>query len=330
MDKIRFEQTPWIEKYRPSKLEDIILDENTQKRVKKIIEDREMTNIILPGVPGIGKTTTIKCIATALYGKYANIAVLELNASDDRGIKSVQEKIVTFCKKRMDLNDKDNCLDNKKYAEHKLIFLDEADNMTNKAQRLINNLMEKYHKTTRFAFTCNSSSDIIEGIQSRCIILRFHRLRKEQIVERLTKICELENLNIRKKSLDTLAEISDGDLRCAINNLQLVNRSYSKINIENIYKICSKPQPEILKTIVDSCIKKDFINAKNIVFNLKKIGYSESDIILGLIQLLKTNDTIKEDIRIKYMDKICYCAYLISKGLATDIQLIACISSLIE
>ncbi len=330
MDRSRFEQTPWIEKYRPSKLEDIILDEHTQKRVKKIIEDREMTNIILPGVPGIGKTTTIKCIATALYGKYANEAVLELNASDDRGIKSVQEKIVTFCKKRMDLNDKDNCLNNKKYAEHKLIFLDEADNMTNKAQRLINNLMEKYHKTTRFAFTCNSSSDIIEGIQSRCIILRFHRLRKEQIVERLKKICEMEQLDINRKSLEILAEISDGDLRSAINNLQLVNRSYTKINTENIYKVCSKPQPEILKTIIDSCIKKDFINSKNIIFNLKKLGYSESDIILGLIQLLKSDNTIKEDIRITYLDKICYYAYLISKGLATDIQLIACISSLIE
>ena len=99
MDRSRYDQTPWIEKYRPSKLEDIILDEHTQKKVKKIIEDKEMTNIILPGVPGIGKTTTIKCISTALYGKYANEAVLELNASDDRGIKSVQEKIVTFCKK---------------------------------------------------------------------------------------------------------------------------------------------------------------------------------------------------------------------------------------
>lgn len=330
MDRLRFEQTPWIEKYRPSKLEDIILDENTQKRVKKIIEDREMTNIILPGVPGIGKTTTIKCIATALYGKYTNEAVLELNASDDRGIKSVQEKIVTFCKKKMDLNDKDNCLNNKKYAEHKLIFLDEADNMTNKAQRLINNLMEKYHKTTRFAFTCNSSSDIIEGIQSRCIILRFHRLRKDQIVERLKIICKMENLNINEKYLDTFAEISDGDLRNAINNLQLVNRSYSKINKENIYNVCSKPQPEILKTIINSCIEKDFINAKDIIFNLKKIGYSESDIILGLIQLLKLDNSIKEDIRINYLNKVCYYAYLISKGLATDIQLIACISSLIE
>ncbi len=325
----RYNQTPWIEKYRPSKLEDIILDDHTQKKIKKIIEDKEMTNLILPGVPGIGKTTTIKCIARSLYGKYADEAVLELNASDDRGIKSVQEKIVTFCKKKMDLNDRgDN--NGKKYSEHKLIFLDEADNMTNKAQRLINNLMEKYNKTTRFAFTCNSSSDIIEGIQSRCIILRFYRLKKDQIINRLEKICEFENIKINNKCLETIAEIADGDLRSAINNLQLIFRSCNEITPENIYKVCSKPQPTIIKSIIDDCINKDLISAKDKIFNLKKDGYSESDIILGLIHVLKTNKNILEETRIKFLEKVCYYAYIISKGLATDIQLISCIVSLIS
>ena len=327
----RYDYTPWIEKYRPNNLDDIILDDNTYKKIRKIIEDKEMTNIILPGVPGVGKTTSIKCVARALYGKYADEAVLELNASDDRGIKAVQEKIVNFCKKRMDLNDRDNNNGNeKKYSDHKLIFLDEADNMTNKAQRLINNLMEKYNKTTRFAFTCNSSSDIIEGIQSRCIILRFYRLKKEQVIMRLEKICQIENVNINKKGLEVLADISDGDLRAAINNLQLVHRTKSDPKIEDIYIICSKPQPTIIKNIVVDCINKDFIGAKNKIFILKKDGYSESDIILGMIQLLKVDTSIKENIRIDYLDKVCYFAYIISKGLATDIQLVSCLTSLIS
>jgi len=325
----RLDQTPWIEKYRPSKLNDIILDDHTYKKIKKIIDDRDMTNLILPGVPGIGKTTTIKCIAKALYGKYADEAVLELNASDDRGIKSVQEKIVTFCKKKMDLNDRGD-KDGRIYSEHKLIFLDEADNMTNKAQRLINNLMEKYNKTTRFAFTCNSSSDIIEGIQSRCIILRFYRLRKEQIVNRLEQICTFENIPINKKGLFVIADLSDGDLRSAINNLQLVFRSYKDVSPDNIYKVCAKPQPEIIKNIINDCINKNLLEAKNKVFGLKKTGYSESDIILGLIQVLKSDNSIQEDIRINFLEKVCYYAYIISKGLSTDIQLIACISSLIK
>ena len=109
MDKTRFEQTPWIEKYRPYKLEDIILDLHTQKKVKKIIEDKDMTNIILPGVPGIGKTTTIKCIANALYGKYANEAVLELNASDERGIQVVREKIKKFAQRKISKNPDIEC-----------------------------------------------------------------------------------------------------------------------------------------------------------------------------------------------------------------------------
>ncbi len=325
----RYDQTPCIEKYRPSKLEDIILDDNTYKKIKKIIDDKDMTNLILPGVPGVGKTTSIKCIARALYGKYADEAVLELNASDDRGIKSVQEKIVTFCKKKMDLNDRGNN-DGRKYSEHKLIFLDEADNMTNKAQRLINNLMEKYNKTTRFAFTCNSSSDIIEGIQSRCIILRFYRLKKEQVINRLQQICEFEKVEISKKGLEVIAEITDGDLRSAINNLQLVYRSCTKITIENIYTVCSKPQPTFIKRIFDNCINKNFIEATNVIFELKKLGYSESDIILGMIQFLKSEPSLKEDVRINYLEKVCYYAYVISKGLATDIQLVACLTTLVE
>jgi replication factor C subunit 2/4 len=333
------DQMPWIEKYRPTKLEDIILDDHTIKKIRKIIEDKDMPNLILPGVPGIGKTTTIKCIARALYGKYANEAVLELNASDDRGIKSVQEKIVSFCKKKMDLNDRGTNNNNKKYSEHKIIFLDEADNMTNKAQRLINILIEKYQKTTRFAFTCNNSSDIIEGIQSRCIILRFYRLRKEQIITRLTKICEFENVKIDKKSLETLAIISEGDLRTAINNLQLTFRSCQIINPENIYTICSKPQPIALKSIILNCINKDLIGAKTKILELKKIGYSVSDIILGLIYILKIPDDnydkfnldiINEKIKIQFLEIICHYAYIVSKGLPSDIQLIACVCSLIS
>src|ERR1700744_3148564 len=167
-------RTPWIEKYRPKSIYDLILDKKMFDKIKKIIDDKDMPNIIIMGVPGIGKTTTIKCIARGLFGKFVNDAVLELNASDDRGIKAVQETIMNFCKKKLDLNEDDNgdqCKiipKIKKYADHKIIILDEADNMTIKAQSQINNLMEKYHKTTRFAFTCNISEDIIESIQSRC------------------------------------------------------------------------------------------------------------------------------------------------------------------
>ena len=153
---------PWVEKYRPTNIENLVLETPIYNKIKKIIDDKNMPNIIITGLPGIGKTTTILCIAKILLGKYFEQGVLELNASDDRGIKAVQDSIIYFCKKKLEMEED--------YAQHKIVLLDEADNMTTKAQQLVNNLMEKYHSTTRFAFTCNNSSDIIEAIQSRCII----------------------------------------------------------------------------------------------------------------------------------------------------------------
>lgn len=328
---------PWIEKYRPTKLEDIIANENIRNKISKIINTLDMDNLLLPGVPGIGKTTTIKCISRALYGKYMNEAVLELNASDDRGIKIVQDKIINFCKTTMDLNSKNiNSNNIRKYATFKLIFLDEADNMTEKAQKLINSLMDKYSKSVRFAFTCNNSSDIIEGIQSRCNIIRFSKLSNLQIIQRLKYICNIEKINFNNNQeieinicLNVIANISDGDLRSAINILQLVYRSYNTINLDNIFNICSKPQPEILKNIILFCINKHLDKAIYEINNLKKNGYCESDIIIGLIYFVKSDDTINDFIKIKLLDIMSYYAYIISKGLSTNLQLNACICDLV-
>jgi len=325
---------PWIEKYRPRKIEDLVLDETTMKKINKMIADKHMPNIIIAGLPGIGKTTTIKCIVRSLYGKYINDAVLELNASDDRGIKAVQDTIMNFCKKQLNLNEKakeQNPNADNMYAEHKIIILDEADNMTPKAQMLINNLMEKYHNTTRFAFTCNESEDIIESIQSRCTIMKYFRLTKEQILSRLKVICEKENVEYDKGSLEIISSISQGDIRSAINNLQLIHNSYDKIPIDKIYTICDKPQPVVINNIFDACKKKDFKTALEIAYDLKHKGFSESDIILNMIYIIRNETTNLDEItKIKFLDKICTSAYIMSKGLDTPLQLSACIASMIS
>ncbi len=168
------QQLPWIEKYRPKTIDDIYLDTYTSIKMKKIIQDKNMPNIILTGMSGVGKTTTIKCIASGLYGIYADRVVLELNASDERGSKTADELIAGFCKLKYDIPKT-----TEKYAQHKLIILDEADNLTEKAQHLINKKMEEYHSSTRFAFTCNNSTGIISAIQSRCIILRYVNIKIE-------------------------------------------------------------------------------------------------------------------------------------------------------
>ena len=326
-NKDSLNKIPWIEKYRPKKPEELILNEMLLKKINKIIADKDMPNIIITGIPGIGKTTTIKCIVGQLYGRYIKDAVLELNASDDRGIRAVQDTITNFCKKKLELNEQGE----KKYADHKIIILDEADNMTQKAQISINNLMEKYHSTTRFAFTCNSSADIIESIQSRCNIIRYMRLTKEQMMKRLKYICQKEKVPHEDEALETIAMISQGDVRSAINNLQLVYCCYKEIIKEYIYTICDKPQPVILNKIFDACLEKNYKKAIQVFLQLKGQGFMESDIILNMIYMIRNEKTnLNEKQKILFLDKICYSAYIISKGFDSPLQLTSCIANLIS
>ncbi len=317
---------PWIEKYRPRSLSDLVVDECTLTKLKKFIEDRDMPNIIITGVPGIGKTTSILCLIRYLLGPYCKQAVKELNASDDRGIKAVQESIECFCKKKVDMEP----IDGRTFAQHKIILLDEADNMTQKAQQLVKTLMESYNNTTRFAFTCNNSSDIIEAIQSRCVILRYRRLSNEQIKQRLETICNVENVSFTDKGLDAIVITAQGDMRRAINNLQLTFNGYKSVIPEHVYKICDRPHPMTIKKIFVSCYKKDLKTALERLENLRDKGYSSSDISLSMINTLNSNqiNEIDVDTKMEFLDELSRTALVISKGINTPIQLTGCVAKL--
>ena len=319
-------ETPWTEKYRPSRLDGITMGKKSFHKISTIIENKDMPHIIIVGVPGTGKTTTIKCIGSSLLGKYSDEYVMELNASDDRGIKVVQEKMTQFCKKKIEINvnDKD------KYSNHKIILLDEADGITLKAQRLINNLIEKYGDTTRFAFTCNDSSKIIEGIQSRCITFYYKRLDKEQIEQKLKKICEREQVKYDDEGIESLLFVSQGDLRAAINNLQIVHSSYGMVNADNIYRLFDKPHPSIIENLFLMCSKGDYVQAFKMLHELTELGYSNSDISLSMVETLKNipRTVLTESTKIKYLTEVGRTALNISKGIDTYLQLTGCIAKL--
>lgn len=318
--------TLWIDKYRPKDINDFVLNNDILIRIKKFIENKTMPNIILTGCPGVGKTSTILYIAKKLLGRYFNEGVLELNASDERGVKVVHDIIHFFCKKQLQFNHPD------KYANHKIVLLDEADNMTQKAQQSINILMETYKNTTRFAFTCNSSSQILESIQSKCIIIRYEKLSNEDVSNKLKTICKLENVQYDDNGIDSISLISQGDLRHAINNLQLIYNSYKNITSENVLKLCDKPDPVILKKILLSCKNKDIIPTFTYLNELIKKGYSSSDIVVGIINLLKTTNMINElseKDKINFLMEFSKTNIIISKGLNTNTQLTGCICSLI-
>lgn len=316
---------PWIEKYRPNVVEDLVVDEILLKRINNIIEKKNMPNIILSGVPGVGKTTTIYCIAKHLLGKYMPRYMSEVNASDERGIKSVQEHIVNFCKMKVIIPD-----DSNEYAKHKIIFLDEADNMTPKAQQLICILMGKY-PNTRFAFTCNNSSDIIESIQSKCTILRYKKLRPQMIKDKLQNICHEEDLEYTDDGLTELSIDANGDMRCAINNLQMISNAFGSITKETLRQICDKPPLDEVKNIIISCSENDLAQALQTTNKLVSNGYSRVDIIFSMLNVLKLIKLkLTEDQRMRYLKELSQSYTTLRKGYDNNIQLNGCIISLVK
>lgn len=312
---------PWIEKYRPCQIDDIIGDDVLLQRINKIIAKRDMPNIILSGVPGTGKTTTIYCIARALLGKYRSEYMYETNASDERGIKAVQERISNFCMRMISIPDK-----TREYAKHKIIFLDEADNMTQKAQMLICDLIEKY-PNTRFAFTCNNSSDIIESIQSKCTILRYKKIKPAMIKKRLLYVCEREELQYDDTAINELAIGANGDLRTGLNNLQLMANSSEKITLESVSRVYNKPQTSQTSELVTACYERDLKQAITLVNKLKKEGYSYIDIVYSMMTVIKAAK-MDDDDRIMFLKELCQTYTLIKKGYDNDITLNGCIAAL--
>lgn len=312
---------PFSEKYRPRKLEDLIIDEIIYNKIKNIIDNKDVPNIIFTGKSGIGKTSTIHCIARAIYPKNYDDSIIELNASDDRGIKSVHEPIINFCKRKVYFTEG--------YAQHKLLILDEADNITQKAQRLINSIMERY-PTTRFAFTCNNSADIIESIQSRCIIIKFSKPPVSDFINRTKLICEKEKIEYDENALSYLFEICQKDLRQILNMLELTNQTGDKrITIDNINKICDIPSRNILDELLRNIITKDVKNICKIINKFQNDGYYSLDVLLHLIQYIKGYKNISEDIRISLINTLSNYSYIMSKSSTNYIQLTGSILMLI-
>jgi len=302
---------PWIEKYRPVFLNEIVGNEETINRLKVFAEDGNLPNLIISGPPGIGKTTSILCLARQMLG--VNVykdAVLEMNASNDRGIDVVRNKIKMFAQKKVTLDK----------GKHKIIILDEADSMTDGAQQALRRIMEVYSKTTRFCLACNNSEKIIEPIQSRCAILRYSKLADKQILHRLLEICDKEKLSFTDDGLEAIIFTCQGDLRQAINNLQSTHNGFAHINSENVFKVCDEPHPLLIKQVIENCNEKKLEDAMSILAHLWKLGYSAEDIITVLFRVCKTAQ-LPEFIKLEYIKNIGYAHSRIAQGLNSLLQL---------
>ncbi|KND01773.1 replication factor C subunit 2 [Spizellomyces punctatus DAOM BR117] len=310
-------ELPWVEKYRPVLLKDIVGNEETVSRLQVIGQEGNMPNIIISGPPGIGKTTSILCLANELLGPLQKEAVLELNASDDRGIDVVRNRIKMFAQKKVSLP----------ASRHKIIILDEADSMTAGAQQALRRTMEIYSSTTRFALACNMSSKIIEPIQSRCAILRYTRLSDYQILKRLTEICDAEKVKFTPEGLEAIIFTSDGDMRQAINNLQATSSGFGIVTPEHVFKVCDQPHPVLVKQLVEACVGAQVDGALDKVRTLWMQGYSAVDIISTLFRVVKTFD-MEEYIKLEFIKEIGLTHMKILEGTQTLVQLSGLIARL--
>lgn len=323
-DKSLTLELPWVEKYRPHKLSDIVGNEETVERLKLIALDGNVPHMIISGLPGIGKTTSIHCLAMELLGPdlYSQ-ATLELNASDDRGIDVVRNRIKQFAQTKIQLPP----------GRHKIIILDEADSMTPGAQQALRRTMEIYSNTTRFAFACNQSLKIIEPLQSRCAILRYNKLADDQVLARLLEITKLEDVKYNSEGLQALIFTAEGDMRQAINNLQSTMAGFGFVNDINVFKIVDQPHPLVIKKMLASCVSKENPNieyAIDLLDSLWKKGYSAIDLVTLAFKVAKTLPDINEQKRLEVIKEIGFVHMRVLEGVGTYLQLCGLLAKLCE
>ena len=238
-------------------------------------------------------------------------AVLELNASDDRGIDVVRNKIKLFATKKVTLPP----------GRHKLVILDEADAMTKGAQQALRRTMELHSATTRFALACNNSTKIIEPIQSRCAILRYARLTDVEVAKRLVEVCGAERIPRDDSGLEALVFTAEGDLRNALNSLQSTFAGFGFVSADNVYRVCDTPHPLTVGAILEACLAQDIDKGAKLMGEMWKSGYAALDVVTTVFKVLKAHARLSEPLKMELLQLLSATHMRIIDGVTTLVQM---------
>lgn len=305
---------PWVEKYRPATLEDLVSHKDITSTIERFIEKNRLPHLLFYGPPGTGKTSTILAMARKIYGESYRNNVLELNASDDRGIEVVREQIKSFASTR-------NVFSNQ--GGFKLIVLDEADAMTTAAQGALRRVIEQYTRNVRFCIICNYVNKIIPAIQSRCTKFRFNPLELDQVEGRLQVVIDQEKCNLTKDGKTALIKLSRGDMRRALNILQACHAAYDRIDETAVYNCTGNPHPADIEKIVETMMQAEFTTAYKHVSELKTSkGMALADLVTGIFDCLTTYKLPPQS-RIYLLDQLAQIEHRLSTGASEKIQLSA-------
>lgn len=301
----------WTEKYRPRRLDEMVGQPEIVARLKNFVKTKALPHILMAGPPGTGKTTAALCLARELFGEeYWRQNLLELNASDERGIDTIRERVKDYAR-TMPIGE----------VPYKIVLLDEADALTAEAQQALRRTMEMYSRNCRFILDCNYSSRIIEPIQSRCAFFRFRRLTDEEVKAMLDRIAKEEKLTLDPKAVEAIIRVSEGDLRRAINLLQAAAAVRKHVTEKTVYEVASLAHPEEVREMVELALRGDFEGARKKLYELLiERGLSGEDVLNQVHrEILSLN--LPERKKLELVERVGEFSFRITEGANERIQL---------
>ncbi|QIO21556.1 replication factor C small subunit [Haloarcula sp. JP-L23] len=306
----------WIEKYRPESLDDVMGHEDIVGRLQSYVRRNDLSHMLFSGPAGTGKTTCATAIARELYGEDWREHFLELNASDERGIDVVRDRIKNFARTSFG------------GVEYRIIFLDEADALTSDAQSALRRTMEQFSNNVRFILSCNYSSQIIDPIQSRCAVFRFSPLSDDAVESEIRHIAAEEDIELTDDGVDALVYAAAGDMRKAINGLQAASVSGDVVDESAVYAITSTARPEEIHDMVQSALDGDFTAARATLDRLlTEEGIAGGDIIDQLHRSVWEFD-VDDEAAVRILERVGETDYRITQGANERVQLEAMLASL--